>query len=463
MIVENVLSTINKCDMVQEGDAVIIGVSGGMDSMCLLHIFNRIKDQLGISIYGVHVHHGIREDAGEDVKIVEETCERMDIPCHVYYFDVKKLAKSHKLSLEEMGRKIRYDVFEEFRSSVGNGKIAIAHHRNDQAETVIMNMLRGTGLKGIGGIRPVRDYIIRPLIDCTRVEIEHYCNKHQISYRDDYTNELTIYTRNKIRHTVIPYVQEHFNRNFAQNLVNTANMARCEDDFIQGIMLEKMDQVISCEDDVYTINVEGFNALDMVIRSRMIRQILNQLGALKNIEYKHIDQIIHLAHKEVSKKIQLPKGIVAKKSYSSIIISVLGENKTKDFEIDINLWSKNYIESLGSYIELSLLKVEKDNIPKNLYTKWFDYDKIKYNLKVRNRRRGDVIAIKGIDGDKKLKKYFIDCKIPKEERDKVPLLADGSQIMWIIGHRISENYKVTESTKKILEVKYYSEEDYQDA
>ncbi len=137
--------------------------------------------------------------------------------------------------------------------------------------------------------------------------------------------------------------------------------------------------------------------------------------------------------------------------------------KRKLLKKDLRLGSKNYIESIGSYVELCLLEAQKDNIPKNLYTKWFDYDKIKYNLKVRNRRSGDVITIKGIDGDKKLKKYFIDCKIPREERDKIPLLADGSQIMWIIGHRISENYKVTESTKKILEVKYYSEEDYQDA
>ncbi len=310
MMVENVLLTLKKWDMVQEGDTVIIGVSGGMDSMCLLHIFNQIKDQLGITIYGVHVHHGIRADAGEDTKLVEDTCERLDIPCHVYYFDVKKLAKSHKLSLEEMGRKIRYEVFEELRASMGSGKIAIAHHRNDQAETVIMNLMRGTGLKGIGGIRPVRDHIIRPLIDCTRVEIEHYCHKHQIAYRDDYTNDLTIYTRNKIRHTVIPYVQEHFNRNFVQNLVNTAYMARREDDFIHGIMLEKMEEVVSVEEGIYTIDLKGFNALDMVIRSRMIRQVLSHLGSLKNIEYKHIEQIIQLAHKDVSKK-----NTVAKRNY----------------------------------------------------------------------------------------------------------------------------------------------------
>ncbi|QUI20821.1 tRNA lysidine(34) synthetase TilS [Vallitalea pronyensis] len=463
MMVEKVLSTIKKWDMVHEGDTVIIGVSGGMDSMCLLHIFDQLKDQLGISICVVHVHHGIRADAGEDVTLVEKTCEHLAIPCHVSYFDVKKLAKSYKLSLEEMGRKIRYDVFEQQRLRVKNGKIAIGHHINDQAETVIMHLMRGTGLKGIGGIPPVRDFIIRPFIDCTREEIEHYCHEHQIAYRDDYTNALNVYTRNKIRHTVIPYVEEQFNKNFVQHMVNTAHIARSEDDYIHGIVLEKMEQVITRKDNSYTIDLDAFNALNLVIRRRIIRQVLHQLGSLKNIEYKHIEQILQLAHKEVSKKIQLPKGIVAKKAYSSIIMSVLGENKTKAFEKDVHLNTKTYIEALDSYVEVRLLEAQKDNIPKNLYTKWFDYDKIKYNLKVRNRRQGDAIVIRGIDGQKKLKKYFIDAKIPREERDKIPLLVDGSQIIWIIGHRISEHYKVTASTKKILEVKYYLEEDYQDA
>lgn len=462
-MVEQVLTTIRKWDMVREGDTIIMGVSGGMDSMCLLHLLGEVKDELGITLYVVHVHHGIRPDAEEDVELVESICKRMDIPCHVSYFDVGKLAKKHKLSLEEMGRKIRYDVFEKHRRKVHNGRIAIAHHKNDQAETVVMNLMRGTGLRGIGGIRPIRDHIIRPLIECSRQEIEAYCHKHQIPYRDDYTNALEEYTRNKIRHTVIPYIEDHFNKNFVNAIVNTASLARSEDDFIEGIATQKMDELVTKKSGECSIDLEGFITLDKVIQRRLIRQVLRFLGSLKNIEYKHIEQIIQLTHLEVSKKIQLPNGIVAKRSYSSIIMTILGENKTEAFETEVSLHSRTYIKELNSYIELSLREGEKYNIPKNLYTKWFDYDKIKYNLKVRNRRSGDVIAVKGIDGDKKLKKYFIDCKIPKEERDKVPLLADGSQIIWIIGHRISESYKVTESTKKILEVKYYLEEDYQDA
>jgi tRNA(Ile)-lysidine synthase len=443
--------------MISEGDNLIVGLSGGADSVCLLHILNNIRDQLNIEIHAVHVHHGIRgKDADEDAKFAEDLCKGLGIKYHVYYFNVKKLAKKNKLSEEEMGRKIRYQVFEDVSKELVSSKIAIAHHMNDQAETIIMNALRGTGIKGIAGIRPVRDNIIRPLIECSRKEIEDYCVDNKIHYKEDYTNELEIYTRNKIRHTIIPYIEENFNPNFIASVVNMANLVRNEDDYINKIVLEKADELVEIEDNNYIINLYKFNLLDIVIKRRLIRHILSQIGSLKNIESKHIDFIIQLSDKEVSKKINLPRGIIARKSYDSIIISVLGEDKISGFEYNLTIPSNVYIEELDRTIKCELLQNDQKNIiPENLYTKWLDYDKIKYNLKVRTRKEGDQIAIKGINGAKKIKKYFIDAKIPKEKRDSIPLLADEENIIWIIGYRISEQYKITEATEKILKVTFF--------
>ncbi|MCT4688071.1 tRNA lysidine(34) synthetase TilS [Vallitalea sp.] len=455
-MVDKVLNTIQKFNMIDKGDNIIIGVSGGADSICLLHMLCSLKSKLDIDLHVVHVQHGIRgKDADEDAKFVEKFCDERGIVCHVYYFNVKKLAKEKKMSEEEMGRKVRYQVFSDASKELGGTKIALAHHINDNAETVIMNLLRGTGIKGIGGIRPKRDNIIRPLIECTREEIEKYCVDNNIEYRDDYTNQMEIYTRNKIRHTVIPYIENNFNQNFIANLVNTANLVRSEDDYIDKIVLREKEKIVKIKNKEYSIDTNKFLQLDTVIKRRLIRNIIGEISSLKDIEYKHINEIIQLADKQVSKRINLPKGLIAKKTYDSIIITNLGENKINDFEYQAENLSRIYIKELNKHLDFRIIEEKKYNIPKNLYTKWFDYDKIKDNLKVRSRKSGDLIAIKGINGTKKLKKYFIDCKIPKEQRDAIPLLTDGNNIIWVIGYRISEVYKVTASTKKILEVRYY--------
>jgi tRNA(Ile)-lysidine synthase len=455
-MVDKVLNTIKKFNMINKGDNLLIGVSGGADSICLLHILDKLKQELEIDIHVVHVQHGIRgKEADEDAKFVENLCLEKGIKFNVYYFDVKKLAKESKLSEEEMGRKVRYQVFKEASTQFDANKIVLAHHMNDNAETIIINLLRGTGIKGMGGIRPVRDNIIRPLIECSRLEIENYCLNNHIEYRNDYTNNMEIYTRNKIRHTVIPYIQNNFNQNFIGNIVNTASIFRSEDEFIENIVIDYMKNIVKANTKEYIIDLDRFMELDIVIKRRLIRQILGQIRSLKDIEYKHINQIVQLADKQVSKRINLPKGLIAKKTYNSIVIKFLGENKDKLIDYEIKDLSPIYINELDKHIEFKLIKDKKNNIPKNLYTKWFDYDKIKYNLKVRSRESGDIIAIKGINGTKKLKKFYIDCKIPKEDRDTIPLLADGQNIIWIIGYRISEEYKVTTSTKNILEVRYY--------
>ena len=455
-MVDKVLGTICKFNMINKGDNMIIGVSGGADSICLLHLLNDLRDKLNINIIVVHVQHGIRgKDADDDAQFVKDFCNDRGIECHVYYFNVKKLAKENKLSEEEMGRKVRYQVFDEALLAYGGTKIVLAHHVNDNAETIIMNLLRGTGIKGIGGIRPVRGNIIRPLIECTREEIEKYCEINNVKYQDDYTNEMEIYTRNKIRHTVIPYIKNNFNQNFVANLVNTANLVRSEDDYIDKIVLEKEQQIVTKNEKEYIICLDEFLQLDIVIKRRLIRHIIGKMSSLKDIEFKHIEEIVKLENKEVSKRIDLPKGLIAKRTYDSIIITNLGKDKISCFQYSINNLSKIYIQELDKHLDFHIIENKNQDIPKNLYTKWFDYDKIKGNLKVRSRQSGDVIGIKGINGTKKLKKYFIDCKIPLDERDKIPLLADGNNIIWIIGHRINEQYKITASTKKILEVRYY--------
>lgn len=454
---KKVLQTIEKFNMIQDNDNIIVGVSGGADSICLLHVLHSLKKYKKINIHVVHIHHGIRgKDADADAEYVQSYSKSIGLKSHVFYYDIKQEASKNKVSEEEMGRIIRYKVFNKVCCQHSNSKIAVAHHMNDQVETILMNLFRGTGAKGLGGIRPVRDNIIRPLIECTRDEIETYCAQYNLRYHNDITNEDEVYTRNRIRHSVIPFIEENFNSQFVSSVVQTADLIREEDEYLQQLAEQKAkDYVIETAHREYTIDLKTFNKEHLVIKNRIIRAIFSSVCiGLKDIEYKHIKAIIDLGYKEVSKEIHLPGDIIARKSYDSIIITPNRKEERFRFLYDIEVPGEIFIKELGKNVKFNILNYEKKTIiPKNLYTKWFDYDKIKYNLTIRSRVQGDIIKL-GDQTTKKLKKYFIDNKIPREERDYIPLLADGNNIIWVIGQRISYDYKVTNKTTRILEVKY---------
>jgi len=304
-----VIDTIKKFNLIQPNDKIVLGVSGGPDSISMLNILNEIKKQYEFEIYVAHVNHMIREEANDDEKYVQTYCEKNNIQCYVKRIDVQQIANTKKIGTEEAGRNIRYEFFEEVMKSVGANKIAIAHNKNDKIETIIMNLLRGSGLSGLKGIEPIRDKkYIRPLIECERQEIEQYCEEKQLDPRIDKTNFENDYTRNKIRNIVIPYVQKEFNPNIVETMDRLSQVATDESDYInsqvqkiyQKMLIEKTDKQI-------VLNLKEFNEQDKVIKKRIILLVTKELmGSTQRIEKIHIEDIIKLCSNNVGNKFLTP-------------------------------------------------------------------------------------------------------------------------------------------------------------
>ena len=237
MLEDKVLNTIKRYEQIKSGDTIVVGVSGGPDSICLLNVLKNLQNELKINIVVAHINHMIRKEADSETVFVQDFCEQRDIKCFVKKADVLQIAKEKKLGTEEVGRKIRYDFFEEVKNIVGGNKIATAHNANDNAETVLMNFLRGSGSTGLKGIEPIRDNkLIRPIIECTRQEIEQYCNEKGLNPKYDKTNQENIYTRNKIRNMLIPYIQENFNPNIIETINRMSNLIATDEMYFKSIV-----------------------------------------------------------------------------------------------------------------------------------------------------------------------------------------------------------------------------------
>ncbi|MFP4698331.1 MAG: tRNA lysidine(34) synthetase TilS [Eubacteriales bacterium] len=445
---------IIKNKLINKNDTIVIGVSGGADSVCLLYILWKLRKRIEFDLIAVHINHGMRGDeADDDANYVKTLCENLAISCHFFSFDIKKEAKDQKVSLEEIGRIIRYKCMKKIAHKYKNGKIAVAHQMNDQAETIIMNLVRGTGLNGLLGMSPKRDRIIRPLLECKREEIEKYLEMNNLKYRQDSSNFEDVYTRNKIRLNILPYIEDNINEKVIDHIHQTSEHLKLENDFINQVSTSAFEEMVAIEDNRISLNIDKFNKLHKAIQKRIIRKIIyNLINHLKNIESVHIEQIIELALKQVGKKVHLPNNIIIKRCYDRLVFTIgIIENPSKiEKKHIIDIPSQVYIKSFNITIKTSFIELEKGKIiPKKIYTKWFDYDKIKSALYVRKRKPGDYIYLNNV-GKKKIKDFFIDIKVPKEERDSIPLLACEKHIIWIIGYRISEVYKVTEDTKRVL-------------
>lgn len=437
---EKVFSCIEKYQMIPEKSHVIVGISGGADSVCLLKLLKEYEKLQEFQLYAVHVNHHIRgEEAVRDEEFSKEICQKLEVPFSVFHYHVPEIARERKISLEEAGRELRREAFQKSIENIerpGKKIIALAHHENDNAETVLHNLLRGSGAAGLGGIRPVsgenREYI-RPLLFLKRAEIEEYLKAQGISWITDSTNEETEYTRNKIRHQIIP-VMEEINPQAvtcigraAENMWKIEEYLQEQTDILYGKYVKKIGDTFCIEKEC-SLEKE-------IMQSYLIMRVLEKASkGKKNITAAHIEAVRGLFKGRTGASVSLAWGLTASQVYGDVHI----QNKKEEED--------------GIYtLEWEVFPYEKQQIPEKTYTKWFDYDKIKDTLSVRNRQTGDYITLAS-GGRKSVKSFMIDEKIPRESRDAVLLLAEGSHVLWIVGYRISEYYKVTEQTKNILQV-----------
>ena len=338
MLEEKVLKTIQRYNMLEDGDEVVIGVSGGPDSMTLLNILNNLKEKLNINLYVAHINHMIRKEADEETEYVKDFCAKINVEFFAKKVKVEEEAKKQKIGTEEAGRNIRYEFFEEVAKKIGANKIATAHNSNDNAETVLMNIIRGTSVSGLKGIDKVRDgKFIRPIIECSRDEIEEYCKEQNLNPKYDKTNDENIYTRNKIRNMLIPFLKKEFNPNIVDGINRLSQIAAKEEQFINKTVEKEFERlrisannsgkILQSRTDLnqkennkilmqniekvnksIILDLKEFNKLDYVIKAKLILYTISKVyGSTNGIEKIHIDDIINLCSNNIGNKYLTPK------------------------------------------------------------------------------------------------------------------------------------------------------------
>ena len=461
-IEKKVLSFVRQWDMLCPGDKVVLGVSGGADSVCLLTVLQALKAELQTELCVVHINHGLRTEAGEDAAYVEQLCRELSLPFYLKEIRMEELAREWKCSSEEAGRRARYAFFQEVCHMTGAEKIAVAHNMGDCSETMLFHLFRGSGLTGLSGIRPVRDHIIRPILCLERREIEQYLSVKGLSYRHDITNDGDDYTRNRIRHHILPYAEEEIVCGATRNVYEAAKHIALVQDYI-GQQADKAwkEVLILGREERLELSVPGLASFHEIVQKEILKRAVLQLaGSSKDITREHIESLYELVCRSGNRRVKLPYSLLGERSYERLLLYVEKAYVQPSGECLIGMQELTKepvrIAMEGMEIELQVLDFSGNlqDIPQNKYTKWLDCDKIKGDIIVRHRRNGDYFSVKtpqGV-GRKKLKDYLIDEKLPREERDTLLLLAEGSHVLWLVPHRISEYYKVEEGTVRVLQI-----------
>lgn len=453
---EKVLNYIKEFNMINPNESVVVGVSGGSDSMCLLGLLLELRESMNLKLHVVHIHHGMRGiEADEDMAFVENFCKSKDITFYGFKYDVEAMARKKGLSTEEMGRILRYDAFSEIANKY-NGKIAVAHNMEDMAETVLFNLFRGSGIKGLVGIQPVRDNIIRPIMCLSKEEIYAYLKEMGISYRVDKTNFEDEYTRNKIRLNVLPYIKENINNKATQHIFQTSRTIFEAEEYIEDAALKvykDYSKENANQNEVF-FNIHMFDKPHILV-SYAIRQGISVLtNSLKDITNGHVESIISLSNVNAGNKVSLPYSLYAIKEYDGIKLSKKMDTK-KIEAVEITGYGTWDIPWKRAKLLVEKDQFSEDIFKENLYTKWVDYDILEDNLSVRTRKSGDYIVVNDCGQRKKLNRFFVDNKVPQDIRDSIVLVASGSRILWIVGYRIGADVKVNDDSTHIIRLDYF--------
>ncbi len=453
--IKKILSTIQKYNMLSYGDHVLVGLSGGPDSVCLLFVLNKLKSPFKLKISAIYFDHGLRpEEIPEEINFCQKICDTLDLNFYTQKINVKEFAEREKINLQEAARILRYEVFDQLSLRIKANKIALGHNADDQAETVLMRLLRGAGPAGLSGIPPVRKKIIRPLIEMEKKEIENFLKENKIQYLLDSSNMKLEYMRNKIRHLLIPVIKE-ISPQATKIISKTANILREENDYINVAVTKALMRLMSRKtDQKVELFCNPLEVLNIVILRRALRVAIDSVRDLRGIEFDHIEDIIKLIKNgKPGDRIYLPKGIRAIKGYSTIIITTEPPQKLSTYQIhDPN--REIFLKESSMILEIRDIPIDKVNDygnGKNLT--YIDAEKVKFPLIIRSRKEGDYFYPLGFGKRKKLQDFFVDEKVPREERDLVPVIESEGKIVWIVGYRLDDRFKIDHNTKKCLQIK----------
>lgn len=435
-MIEIMQETIIKNHMLSPGDTVVVGFSGGPDSMALLHGLLELRNIFGIKLIAVHINHMFRGQlADSDEQFVKQHCEMLGVPIETFKINVNQIAMDLGCSFEEAGRIVRYEKFNDVASQFTSPKIAIGQNRNDVVETALINLFRGAGIEGLSSIEYTRaPYVIRPLLDVPRSHIENYCSKNELVPRRDHTNEENVYTRNKIRNELIPYLKENMNPSIESSISRTVEIMKEERSFWEKYCSILFDQ--SCVVEPTGIRVLGqmYSELHIAEKKHLIRWIIKRLkGNLTDVSAELVNQITEL--NRTGTFVQISEQLRVVVEYDDIVFEQEGDPFDR----------KDPILKVKSVDKTRLQQFSLDDRQVAL-----DADCIKGELHIRHRLPGDRFQPLGLKGTKKIKDYFIDEKIPLKKRDSIWLVCDEEKIVWVYGHRIDDRCKMTNDTKNIM-------------
>lgn len=459
MIINKVRTTIERHCMLNPDDRVIVAVSGGPDSVALLHILNRIKEEYNLHLRVAHLNHLLRDEAHIEAEFVRELAERLNLDFSYREIDISKLAKDENINIEIAGRKARYTFLSKVAEENEAQKIAMGHTADDQAETVLMRLLRGAGIEGLKGIPPIRGMIIRPLIEINREEILKFLRQNGFEWKIDISNQSSLFLRNRIRCDLLPKIERDYNYRFRDSLLKLAEICREEDTFVSNLAMKKLkSSIIEHNSDGISLDKKKITSLPVVLRKKVFRHILKMMwSGLERIQYAHLEGIENILKNQESSELILPHDTKFIITDGTIYIkSGAHETKTesKYFEYEISNPGEFMIPEINMKIIVSLDRI--DDIKLNYNDKnraFFDADKISFSLIVRGRKPGDRFQPYGMKGSKKIKELMIDEKIPYKRRGAIPIFESKNEIIWIGGIRRAEIARIDKSTQSILSIK----------
>ncbi|MCR4416541.1 MAG: tRNA lysidine(34) synthetase TilS [Ignavibacteria bacterium] len=451
-IVQKALKFVRDQELLKNGDSIVVGFSGGPDSTFLIQFFLIIRNLFNLKIYAAHLNHKLRgKQSDEDEEFVKEFCKKNKIECLIETSDIKKIAQETKRSIEETARLERYRLFNEALQKFKANKIATGHTLNDNIETMIFNFIRGSGVSGLRGIPVKRDNIIRPLMGLTKEEILDFLKEENIPFRIDTTNFEEDYSRNFIRNKVIPLLLE-LNPNLYETLSYTSDLLRLLEKYIQTeeTKFEKLFLTKKSEK-FLRIKIESSIDYKNYLMMDLIRKKIDSVFNIQ-IGYEKTKEIINLIKQDKGTSIQINEKIIALRESNSILILVEPEFEEVNVTVTFDSKLQKYY---GSYFEfkISSASVKEAKLSDNPLVEFFDADKIKHKLILRNWKPGDKFIPLGMKYSKKVSDILTDVKVPSIFKKQILVLCDGPEIIWLVGVRLSEKYKVTSETKKVIKAR----------
>jgi len=453
-----VLEFIGREGLIKGGETLVVGVSGGSDSVCLLHILSELRQALGVSLHVAHLDHMLRGmDSAADALYVTELAERLSVPATIQTRDVEAYRKEKHLSLEQAAREVRYDFYGDVAQSVNAERIVLGHTEDDQVETVLMHVMRGTGLAGLRGMQPMTRWqgrggtlwLLRPLLEVTRVETEGYCREYGLEPRTDVSNYSPAFLRNRIRHEVIPLLQS-CSRGVGAALLRTARAADDDLSFLDGEVGMVWGRVVTVQPNGILLNTSGLLSLHPSLQRHLLRRVVGEiLGDLADIHAVHIEVMMDALSKQAGKKLSLSRGLVFLVGYETCLVTRGGHETCPlpplEGEHRLNVPGDTVIAGWKARARI----MEPGSMAEG-FKACLDFDRVGADLAVRGRRAGDRFHPLGMAEPKKLQDFMVDAKIPRDWRDRVPLVCSTQGIVWVVGWRIAEWVKVTDTTKRVL-------------